>query len=63
MGNCEVTRHVPELLKRFRSLGPGDCDSKTRHRRIDGNLPSPTLTAGTPTGPRAGPSIQPRTGF
>ena len=48
VGNCEVTRHVPELLKRFRSLGPGDCDSKTRHRRIDGNLPSPTLTAGTP---------------
>ena len=47
--NCEVTRHAEKVVRRFRTLDPGESDAATHHRRLDPAEPSTTLTAGTPS--------------
>lgn len=44
---CELTRHSEDIVERFRSLGAGQMDPTTKHRRLDAGLPAVTLTAGT----------------
>lgn len=47
-----LTRHNHETISRFRKLGWGNTDPKTRHRRLYGNRPAFTLRAGTTDGSR-----------
>lgn len=47
--NCEVTRHSVEIIRRFHDLECGKSDEQTRHRRLDPDEPSTTLTAGNPS--------------
>jgi DNA (cytosine-5)-methyltransferase 1 len=44
---CEVTRHDPAVVVRFRGLSPGETDKLTRHRRLDPQGFATTLTAGS----------------
>lgn len=46
---CEVSRHSPSLVARFRRLEWGQADQPTWHRRLHPHQPAPTLTAGTRT--------------
>lgn len=47
VSSCQLTKHRPRLVRRFRKLKWGGKDPATNHRRIDPNLYGPTITAGT----------------
>jgi DNA (cytosine-5)-methyltransferase 1 len=58
LSGCCRTRHVPEVIRRFRETEPGETEPVSRYRRLASEGISPTLRAGT--GPDHGSHTPPR---
>jgi DNA (cytosine-5)-methyltransferase 1 len=62
VSGCARTTHLDATVKRFRSLGPGEVDSETSCRRLEGDGQALALRAGTREGTACRPvhPTQPR---